>query len=306
MRVYQDHLELTPSDQGRVVTIGNFDGLHLGHRRLFREVRELAVSKGLRSLVFTFAGHSRQQEHQGLLQSLAEKTDQLERLGLDELLYQPFDQTFAAIEAEDFVRQVLIEQVGVRALVVGYNFRFGRQARGTPALLSDFAQQRAFSLTVIEPVRWEGAIVSSTAIRHLLLSGEVELARAYLGRPYRLTGEVLAGASRGRTLSYPTLNVYKSDCLFPRPGVYGGWARLKGADHAAIAYVGSCPTFREERQRLEVHLLDPLAVTEPKEVCFEFLNFVRPERVFADAEELKEQIARDIATVRERLSREVR
>jgi riboflavin kinase / FMN adenylyltransferase len=275
----------------RDLAVGEFDGVHVGHREVIRGA----------DTVLTFEPHPRTvvspDSAPKLLTSLETKADLIAGLGVEELVVVPFDGDRAAQTAEDFVQRELIEHLGARRVSVGENFRFGNRARGDAQLL---ARNRAFETRVAELVELEGEIVSSTHIRGLVTAGEVAAAARFLGAPFQMRGEIVHGDKRGRTLGFPTANLVPDPRLVvPDHGIYACHASVAGRTHVAAVNVGVRPTFTTGRGLLvEAYLLDFDADVYGEQLRLEFLERLRGERRFDSVDALVEQMDRDVAQTR--------
>jgi riboflavin kinase/FMN adenylyltransferase len=282
-----------------VITLGNFDGVHIGHRRIFERVRAEAVASGGASVVVTFAPHpvsvmAPEREFK-LLTPFDVKAELIASTGMDALVCIDFDAGFSAIKAEDFIRDVLVEKLSAARVIVGHNYRFGRGKKGTTELLRRRGARYGYGFSVVRNVKRGGLAVSSSRIRALLAHGGVRDANALLGRPYFVEGAVVTGAGRGRKLlGVPTANLAGPEELVPAAGVYAVRARLGKTLYNGVCNVGHCPTFGEGRLTCEVHLLgfDRMIVGQTLRVYF--IEKLRPERKFSGAGELKAQIDADI------------
>lgn len=312
MRVWRS-CDAVPADLGRtVVTIGNFDGVHLGHQHVVRRAREVAEELGLTHVVaVTFDPHPiavLRPEHAPLtLTTVETRVDLLDEAGVDDVLVVPFSREIAGWSPERFVDEILVESLHAKAVVVGANFRFGYRAAGDVALLRELGETRGF---VTEGIALDGGpqVWSSTYVRNCLSAGDVEGAAEALGRPFTVRGEVVRGDRRGRELGYPTANVPTTGMIAaPADGVYAGWLRRLDGDHeplpAAIS-VGTNPTFEGERERrVESYVLDRDDLElygVPVEVSF--VARLRGMRRFDSIDELVETMADDVRRAREVLS----
>jgi riboflavin kinase / FMN adenylyltransferase len=277
--------------RARHVAVGEFDGVHVGHREVIRGA----------DTVLTFEPHPRAvvapDSAPALLTSLAVKADLVAELGVEELVVIPFDGSFAAQSAQEFVDRILVERLGARRVSVGENFRFGHRAQGDAALLRS---QPAFETRVAEMVEMDGEIVSSTHIRGLVTAGEVDVARRFLGAPFQMRGPVVHGDMRGRTLGYPTANlVPEPGLVVPGHGVYACRAQVGGHNRLAAVNVGVRPTFKTGRGLLvEAYLLDFEGDLYERELRLDFLERLRGEKRFDSAEALVEQMHRDVDDAR--------
>jgi riboflavin kinase/FMN adenylyltransferase len=291
------------------IALGNFDGVHLGHRRILEALREKALAEGVDPVALTFEPHPRQflfpEAKTSLLTSPREKAALAAALGV-ELVTLTFDAGFAALSAEAFVTEVLVKRLRGAHFFLGDNHRFGKGARGDIALLRALVNEpgQGDRVTEVLPVIDQGEVVSSSVIRHHLKDGNVARANALLGRPYSLRGTVVPGAARGRELGFPTANLRVEDSRKILPfGVYGGVAKLQdgsreGIPVSAVANIGLRPTFSGPEPSVEVHLLDWSGDLYGQDVEFEMREHLRPERRFESIEALRDQIRRDVAAWR--------
>jgi riboflavin kinase/FMN adenylyltransferase len=295
---------MTPRDTvpASAIALGNFDGVHLGHRRILEALRAHAAAHGLRPLALTFDPHPRHffapERKAVLLTPPREKEALIAALGV-EVATLPFDAAVAALPAEAFVRDVLHARLGGKAFFLGPDHRFGRGALGDAALLRALCEHAGHgesSVTEIAPVSLDGDIVSSSAIRARIEAGDPAGAAAMLGRPYSLSGEVVRGRERGRLLGFPTANVRPEDPrkILPAFGVYAGHARFDGEERPALANIGLRPTFGEPEPSIEIHIPDGSFDLYGKTVEFTVEAALRPERKFESPEALRSQIARDV------------
>ncbi len=307
MRIFR-HDRVATGDRGAVVAIGNFDGVHLGHQRVIGEAGAIARSLGAPHAVLTFEPHPRSvfrpQDPPFRLTPFRTKARRIEALGVDLLFTLHFDLDFARRSAEDFVEEVLVQGLGVRHVVVGYDFVFGHQRRGDPALLAQRGAALGFGVTIIDPVAaTAGAIYSSTRIRDHLVAGEPRDAATLLGRFWEIDGRVERGDRRGRTIGFPTANIFLEDYLRPAAGVYAVRAAVdEGGSphwHDAVANFGTRPTFGGTDLRLEVHLFDFDGDLYGRHLRVALIDHLRPEHKFPGLDALKAQIAEDAKQARE-------
>ncbi len=291
-----------------VVAIGNFDGVHRGHVRIFREAKRLAGADA-ESAVLTFEPHPAKVLAPNfappLITPLARKLELIAAEGIDVAVVQPFDAAFAAISPEAFVDDVLVRGLGASRICVGGNFTFGRARAGTIPMLGELGRARGFVLEVIPDVTVDGLMCSSTKVREFTLEGRVDGARLVLGRDPEVEGVVVRGAGRGRTIGIPTANVKPETELIPKNGVYAGWAeRLSdGKKWPAAINVGTNPTFVVGHPvSVEAHLLDADEDLYGQRMRLGFVARLREEQRFASVDELVAQIRRDVATTRETLA----
>jgi riboflavin kinase/FMN adenylyltransferase len=305
---------MSPPPEGVVLTIGAYDGVHLGHRAVIELVRREARARGARSAVVTFDRHPasvvRPESAPKLLTDPEQKLELLAQTGVDITVLCPFDERRSTESPEDFVREVLVNALGARAVVVGQDFHFGHHRRGNVALLAEMGAQYGFEVTGIDLVgRTDGVHepVSATAIRRSLAGGEVEVAGRLLGRPFEVRGSVEHGDQRGRLLGFPTANVMVPDSIcVPADGVYAGiYLRPSGSAHACAINLGRRPTFYEhaDHSLLEAHLLDFEGDLYGERAHVQFVSFLRSERKFDGIDALRAQLADDIAAARAATSR---
>lgn len=300
MQVYiNSRPDLNPK-QRIAAALGTFDGLHLGHRALMKELKKIAGEQGLQTLVYTFtsvpAELFRKQKSGMRLFTLEEKIKAFEKLDIDYLILTDFDRAYAAIPEDWFIRD-LTESFHIDYLVVGYNFTYGKNAQGGNASLQREAEAYGFKADIIAPVLLNGVPVSSSRIREALASGDVEGAAAMLGGNYSVTGTVVEGRRIGRGLGFPTINVrYEKAKLLPKNGVYITRVKLKGRTHESITNIGVNPTVSDGSLiSLETHILgfEKAVYGETVKVVFE--KRLRDEIKFANREMLKQQIEKDTA-----------
>jgi riboflavin kinase/FMN adenylyltransferase len=292
-----------PADFGPcALTIGNFDGVHFGHRRILKQVVALAAERGWKPAVLTFDPHPTQivapDRTPVLLTSPAHRAELMEEEGIAEVLILPFTSEVAHLSPEDFVRQLLVDRLRVRAVLVGDNFCFGYRQQGNTALLAELGARLGFETQIVPAVKWRGRIVSSSGIRALLKSGRVSLAGRMLEHPYALDGTVVEGRGVGSRQTVPTLNLAPDSGLIPAVGVYVTRAYDLAGGHRwnAITNVGYRPTFgASEELTIETFLLDPFDGNTPQRIRVEFLWRVREERKFDSPAALKQQILRDVS-----------
>lgn len=278
------------------VAIGNFDGLHLGHRRILGVLCRLARERGLRSLVLTFHPHPERALGRKLIKMIDTLDQRLARFKetcVEAVVITPFDMGFAGLGCRDFAESVLKEKLRAREVVVGKSFRFGRNRRGDTARLADLGRGSGFRVHVVPPVLLDGRIVSSSAVRRLLDRGLVELAARLLGRPYEITGSVAPGRGRGRGLGFPTANLRTENEILPK-GVYISEAIGKGRPWPSVTSIGVNPTFGPGPLTVETHILGHPPVLEGSSLTVRLLRRIRPSRKFSAAGPLAARISRDV------------
>jgi riboflavin kinase/FMN adenylyltransferase len=291
----------TPDQFGPcAITIGNFDGVHCGHRQILRRVIATAREEGWKSAVLTFDPHPTKLVSPASAPRLLTTQEERARIilaqGIDEILILPFTAEVAALGPEDFVREILVDKLKARAVLVGTNFHFGKRAAGDAAMLEELGDRFSFETEIVQPVVWRGRVISSTAIRRAIEAGDVSAACRMLGRPYALRGAVVAGDGRGSKQTVPTLNLDTRAEVLPKNGVYVTRTRESEGtrEWPSITNVGLRPTFDGQTRTIETYLLSALDGAAPRKIEVEFLRWVREERKFENAEALKAQILRDV------------
>jgi riboflavin kinase/FMN adenylyltransferase len=282
------------------VTLGKFDGVHLGHRMLMENVIE-AKKDGCTPTVFTFDKFPSQFLRKESVTSILieeEKEQLLEHLGIERYVLFPFHEQTASMEPEEFVEKILVKTMKVQELFVGADFRFGKGRRGNTALLETLAKKHGFLFKAVDKRMYHGAEVSSSRIRECIVNGEMEDAAAMLGIPYQISGEIVHGRSLGHKLGVPTINQrIPNGKILPKLGVYCAKVAVEGKSYEGIANVGSKPTVQSEAiYGVETHLLHCNEDLYGKIAKTELLHFVRPEQKFASVDELKFQLEQDILT----------
>jgi len=282
------------------ITIGNFDGVHAGHRQILRRVVALAREEGWKAAALTFDPHPSRlltpAKAPRLLTTIEERARLILEQGIDEILILPFTPAVAGMDPEDFAREILADKLGARAVLVGANFRFGKRAAGDSATLQLLGERYSFETDVLPPVIWRKRMVSSSEIRRLIEAGEVSTACRMLCRPHRLDGTVVHGEGVGSKQTVPTLNLDTTAEVIPADGVYVTRTRELngGREWPSITNIGNRPTFDGRHRTIETYLLSGLEGATPSDISLEFLRHVREERKFESPEALKTQILRDV------------
>jgi len=279
-----------------VITIGNFDGCHLGHQEIFRRTRDHARRIGGSSVVVTFDPHPAALVKgitPQLIFTLDEKAGAVESLGMDCLVVIPFTREFAETEPEAFVRDVIVRRIRARGVVVGHDFSFGKRALGDIPFLKRMGAKMGFFVECVEPVSMNGRIISSTLIRRLIQEGDVRQASRLMLHPYRIEGTVVHGMARGRSLGFPTANILPAKALLPAYGVYAVYVDRPGGRSRAVANIGNNPTFGDVGTSIEAFLFDFSGDLYGCPITVEFVDFIRGEIKFPDHRYLVEQIERD-------------
>ena len=307
MRVIRHFSEMPPDPKGCVVALGNFDGVHLGHREVIARAGILARSLSAQFAVMTFEPHPRAFFHPDLppfrLTPFRAKTRLIEYLGADLCVMQHFDAAFAAHGPEEFVTDLLVGHLGVKGVVVGHDYVFGQNRQGNPAFLQEMGKKLGFMVHVVDAVSTEqGEIYSSTQIRRHLIDGRPRDAARLMGRPWEIEGRVEHGDKRGRTIGFPTANLGLEEYQRPAAGVYAVYVAIENGAAIdwwdGVANFGHRPTFDKTDELLEVHILDFSGDLYGRHLRVQMLDFIRPERKFAGLDDLKAQIEQDASHAR--------
>ncbi|WP_045835248.1 bifunctional riboflavin kinase/FAD synthetase [Hyphomicrobium sp. 99] len=301
MHVIHGHKHVMPEFRGTSIAIGNFDGVHRGHRALIAEAKRHARDARVPSAVMVFEPHPREffqpDEMHFRLTPLKRKIALLEILGVDIAFVEPFNAELAAMTAEQFIERVLVAGLGVVHVVIGYDFYFGHKRGGNPELMVRAGEELGFGVTVMPPIAEAGEPFSSSAVRLYLAQGDVKGAAHVLGSHWRVAGRVVGGAKRGTDMGYPTANLPMPKGTTLGHGIYAVRAYFDGVPHDAAAYLGTRPTFDDGMPVLEVYLFDFNGDLYGREMEVEFIDFIRGDRKFHSVEELVAQMDEDIAKV---------
>ncbi|HVN86376.1 MAG TPA: bifunctional riboflavin kinase/FAD synthetase [Candidatus Binatia bacterium] len=306
------HLErVAPRPTPPVVTLGNFDGVHRGHQEILHRTVTAARAAGCEALAITFWPHPAQvlapSSGTVLITPLRQRLEQIAACGIDVIVAQRFSKRFAAVTAEAFVKDLLHRRLGARRIVVGHRVSFGHNRAGNADVLRRLGADIGVAVDVVEPVRVANHLVSSSAVRTALRSGDLSHVRQLLGRPHSLVGRVVHGHHRGRTIGFPTANLRLHNDrggLLPPDGVYAVRARWQGRWYPGIANIGFNPTFGDRMRSVETHLFDFDADLYRQRIEVAFIERLRGEVKFADAQALAAQIQRDVLVARAALERE--
>jgi riboflavin kinase/FMN adenylyltransferase len=306
MRIFEGLTDLSHI-KNAVVTIGTFDGVHLGHQEILKTLIAEAEKCEGESVLLTFYPHPRmvlfpEQTDLQLLQTQAEKLEKLASIGLQNVVIYPFSKEFADLSAERFVEEILIKGLQAKMVIIGYDHQFGHNREGNLAFLKQYAEKGFFDLREIPAEQIDEANISSSKIRKAILGGEISTANSFLGSPFELSGTIVKGLQNGRNIGFPTANIRIDDQqkIIPATGVYAVEMDVAGTSCRGMMNVGWRPTIEEEKleRKIEVHLFD-FQKEIYDEVCqIRVLQFVRAEHKFPNLEALKVQIQRDEETVR--------
>ncbi len=305
MNVVRDPFRPVDLPSGCVVTVGNFDGVHLGHQRMLRDVVDRARAMGAPSVVVTFDPHPmkilRPEAAPKMIQSLRQREESLAACGVDSLVIVPFTRDFSLTPAADFVKELLIKRLKAREVHVGEHFVFGRGREGNLDLLRRLGSSAGLEVVGIADVMDKEGAISSTRIRTALLNGDVATANALLGRPYAMDGLIAKGDRMGRKLGFPTINLRPENELCPRDGVYSGTVLIRSFERTfvCVTNIGRRPTVYEDyATTVESYILDFSADVYGEEIRLEFHGRIRDEKTFSSMTELAAQIRRDVETTR--------
>ena len=303
MHIVYDLNELTGPLRNPVLTIGNFDGVHKGHLALFDKVMERAKAINGQSVVMTFDPHPIKVMSPGngppLITPIEQKLELISNTGIDVIICLAFTLEFASMPAEDFVQDILTNRLGVREIVVGYDYTFGQKRQGNVSLLREMGDKLGFRVHVTDPIHLDDAVVSSTSIRELVQQGNLVDAKKFLGRDYQISGTVVKGKGRGgRLLGFPTANLKPVDELIPKRGVYAVIVRIDDKNYCGVTNIGYNPTFGDDTLSVETHVLDFSENIVGKTIRVKFIQRLRDEKTFSDVKELSDRITQDIEQAR--------
>ncbi|WP_028895747.1 bifunctional riboflavin kinase/FAD synthetase [Syntrophorhabdus aromaticivorans] len=302
MKVFES-LDITEKFINPVLTIGNYDGLHLGHRRIIERVREKAGAIGGTSMLMTFHPHPlkilKPEKTVGLITPIHVKKRLLAESGIDVVFIVPFTEVFRSISPEAFVGDILVGKLGIKGLIVGYDFKFGKEGKGNVDKLLALSSQYGYFFEIQGAITLGGEKVGSNRIRKMIREGEMEKVMRHLGRPYMIEGRVVKGYSRGTAIGFPTVNLETEFDLIPRGGVYVTEVEQEGRRFPSVTNIGFNPTFNGQNLSIETHILDFSEDLYGKEIALYFRGRVRDEVKFGDVEALKARIRLDVEAARE-------
>ena len=303
MRVFRSLGEVPPDFGPSAVSIGNFDGVHFGHRRILQRVKEIADRNGWKASVLTFDPHPTRvvapDRTPPLLTSPDRRAALMSEAGIEQVLILPFTKELAGLSPEEFAQRLLVDALGARAVLVGDNFHFGHKQAGNVAVLAELGRKLGFVTEIVSAVKWRGRVVSSSSIRQLIRAGDAGLAARMLQHAYGLEGDVVSGRGVGSKQTVPTLNLKTAAEVIPGNGVYVTRTRDldDGREWNSVTNIGYRPTFgASDELTIETFLLDTLTGEPPRRIRVEFLRRVRAERKFETPEALRAQILKDVRT----------
>ena len=305
MKIFQD-LTAINSIPNPVLTIGTFDGVHVGHQKILQQVKMEAEKSGGESVLFTFFPHPRMvlyPESHGLklLQTQEEKMAKLERVGVENCIVYPFTFDFSRLSAIEFVRDILVNKLQIKKLVIGYDHQFGKNREGNIQFLKEICEVYGFDVIEIPAQDIDAVNVSSTKIRNAILDGDITKANEYLGEKFELTGTIVHGQAIGKTIGFPTANIQVNSALklIPGNGVYAVDVRVKDSHYFGMLNIGNRPTINENADRtIEVHILDFSGEIYAEEITVKFIDKLRDEKQFIDLQELQNQLKEDEKFIR--------
>ena len=291
-----------PLDFETSAGIGNFDGIHLGHKEIIEAAKLCSRENSTRSCVITFNPHPQKvlgRKELSLIFPLGWRFEMLESTGIDAVICLNFTRELSKVSAENFIKDILLERLRIKDIVVGPGFSFGHKRKGNVDLLRSMGETYGFNTVVAEVARVDDQVVSSSAIRNLVKDGEISEANRFFGYDYYIEGVVVEGERRGRKLGFPTVNLDTEWEILPKPGVYATYIRLPDGFHESITNIGIRPTFEESKLTVETHIFDFNDDLYGKKVRVNFVERLRDEKRFASVDELVAQIEHDVASVRE-------
>lgn len=309
MKLIEDIEKITRPYKNAVITIGNFDGVHIGHQALFNEVIKRAKALDGTSIAITFEPHPirvlKQNNHPPLITLYEQKVELIASSGIDVLVCIHFTREFASISAKEFVEDILVRRIGMKAIVIGEDYAFGKNREGNLEFLKTYGKRIGFEVIVAKETQLSNRSerISSTKIRELVMAGKVAESQKQLGRYYQIRGQVVAGRNRGsRLLGFPTANINLHDELSPKTGVYAVTVECGKEKYKGVANIGYSPTFGDHIFTVEAHLLDFNGDVYGEKIRVNFIKRLRDEKKFSNVSELSEQIRKDIKKAREILS----
>jgi riboflavin kinase/FMN adenylyltransferase len=310
MNIIEDIEKIDHPYKNAVITIGNFDGVHIGHQALFHQVLEKVRALQGTSIVMTFEPHParvlKQNNHPPLITLYEQKIELIEKAGIDILICIHFTRKFASIPAKEFIEKILVDRIGMKAIVVGEDYTFGKNREGNLDLLKTYGKRIGFEVIVVRKIQISNNSedkISSTRIRELISDGKVAESQKLLGRHYQIRGTVMTGRDRGgRLLGFPTANINLYDELSPKTGVYAVTVECKGSKYKGVANIGYSPTFDDRIFTVEAHLLDFNDDIYGQKIRVNFIKRLRDEKKFLNISELSKQIKKDIDKARDIIS----
>ncbi|MFZ5518457.1 MAG: bifunctional riboflavin kinase/FAD synthetase [Candidatus Zhuqueibacterota bacterium] len=300
MEIFND-LGSLQQNSNCVITIGTFDGVHLGHQSIIRTLKEKAEEYGCCTTIVTFEPHPqfviqpKRTNGLKLLTLIDEKIAILEKLGIDRLIVIPFTPEFSQLSSLEFIEKILIAKIGFKYIIIGYDHAFGKNRDGNQQVLEQLRHRFNYQISAVLPFRSGDVVISSTQIRKLILNGDIETAAQYMGRNYQISGKVIHGEGRGRTMRVPTANIlpWSEEKLIPKSGIYAAWAYLGQRKLRGVLYIGTRPTFSNHQVSIEMYIFDFDEDIYGESITIELKNRIRDDLKFEGAEKLIAQIELD-------------
>ena len=307
MKIIKDVSEITQEFRDSIVTIGNFDGVHLAHQNIFNKVVTEARNRNRKSIVITFDPHPKKVLHPErspffLITSLDEKLKYIGDTGIDAVVLIEFSLELAKVTAEEFVKNILWDKLHIKKIFIGHDYAFGRGKGGNEEYLKSLGDRLGFHVEVVDAIMVDDIIISSTKTRNAILDGNVKLAERLLGRFYNLGGTIVKGYQRGTGIGFPTANIEPEKVLIPGRGVYAVIVEIEEERHPGVVNVGFNPTFANEKLSIEAHLIDFKGNIYGKNLDISFVDRIRDEMKFENPESLTKQINKDVDGAREILA----
>lgn len=306
MKIY-NHIDDFVKISNAVVTIGTFDGVHIGHQKIISRLLEVSRQIQGETVILTFFPHPRMilhpEDHEiKLISTMSEKAEQMEKLGIDHLIITPFTRDFSNLSPQDYIRNILVDKIGTKQIIIGYDHRFGKDREGGMEELQRFSKDLDFEIEEIPEQDINDVAVSSTKIRTAILSGDVRTAHDFLGYSFHLSGKVIKGDQLGRTLGFPTANLFIEETykLIPADGIYAVRVKIESRERTVngMAYIGHRPTLNGMTRNIEVNIFDFNTDIYGVRLRIDFLQFIRGDEKFNSLDELKAQLAKDETAVR--------
>lgn len=300
MKIYNNIEEFNISSK-TILTIGTFDGLHEGHKRILEKLIKTAKNKGLQSVVLTFFPHPRKiinkDNEVKLIDTLDEKVSILKQIGVDSLIIHPFDKNFSLLTAYQFIKDYLVDRLKISHVIIGYDHRFGKGREASVKDLKEYGEEFDFIVEEIDAHEVESITVSSTKIRDSIIKGDLKSTKKFLGRHFRITGEVIEGDGIGKKINYPTANIFiKEDYkIIPKDGVYLIKSKIDNIEYYGMMNIGHRPTIGDNEKSIEVHLFNFNYNIYGNKISVDILSKIRDEKKFSSIEALKEQLKKDEA-----------
>jgi len=287
------------------VALGNFDGIHVGHQHLLNDNIKKAKYNNLIPSVLIFRNHTKtilkdkNNSEIDIITTYEQKMKILEKLGIEIAYVMDFDENLMRLSPDMFINDIVLGRLNARLITVGFDYRFGYKAKGNSEYLKEYGKKNGFEVNIIDPIYVDNEIVSSTSIRNLIKNGDIKKANRLLGRNFSLIGTVVRGSSRGRKLGFPTANIHLSDrYVIPKTGVYKTCTIINNNRFMSLTNIGYNPTFGEEKLKIETHILDFLEDIYGQTIEIEFMEYIRDDIKFSKAEELIEQMHRDLEYIK--------